>query len=85
MQLKVNSFTIEKWIILVRFFKVEIGENTLLGNFYAITKREYFVHYDDLRQPKDKDEWGFSPAEVNAFYDPETNQICMIININILH
>jgi predicted metalloendopeptidase len=56
-----------------------------LGNFYAITKREYFVHYDDLRQPKDKDEWGFSPAEVNAFYDPETNQICMIININILH
>ena len=55
-----------------------MNENSLLSNFYSISKREYFVHFDELRLPKDKNEWGFTPAIVNAFYDPETNQICTI-------
>lgn len=58
-----------------KFNNFNINENELLENIYTISKNDILLHFNELRRAKDKNEWGFTSAVVNAFYDPETNQI----------
>jgi predicted metalloendopeptidase len=53
-----------------------LSPTNLLENSLKIGN--YFIRrsFDRLRIKIDKDEWEFSPAIINAFYNPENNQIC---------
>ncbi|XP_020294644.1 membrane metallo-endopeptidase-like 1 isoform X2 [Pseudomyrmex gracilis] len=54
---------------------LHVMEDRFLENIFAVLK--YLAHYNQqkLRKPVDKDKWSIAPAVVNAFYDPNKNEI----------
>ena len=46
-----------------------------LSNLFAILEYEAARNVAKLRKPVEKDMWGIPPAQVNAFYNPNKNDI----------
>lgn len=57
------------------YAKLEIKKNDLYGNMVRATVFEYNRNIDKLGKPVDRAEWGMTPQEVNAYYNPTLNEI----------
>jgi len=62
----------DKWI---DYSKLKIAKNDLYGNTARATEFEYNRQLDKLGKPVDKTEWAMSPQTVNAYYNPNLNEI----------
>ena len=49
--------------------------DNFLSNLFAILRFEAERNIDKLRKPVDMDKWATEPAVVNAFYNPNKNDI----------
>jgi len=47
----------------------------LIGNVLRASEFEYNRNVNKLGKPIDRDEWGMTPQTVNAYYNPELNEI----------
>jgi len=47
----------------------------LVGNVMRATAFEYRRNVDKLGKPLDRDEWQMTPQTINAYYDPELNEV----------
>ena len=61
----------EKW---KDYSSVSIGDD-LLANVAALSEFEFQRDIDKLGKPVDKSEWLMNPQEVNAYYNPQWNEI----------
>ncbi len=52
-----------------------IKPNDLIGNIIAAHKFGYQYELNKLGKPVDRSEWGMTPQTVNAYYNPELNEI----------
>jgi putative endopeptidase len=55
--------------------KLAIKPDDLVGNVERADAFEYQRNIDKLGKPIDRDEWGMTPQTVNAYYNPELNEI----------
>jgi putative endopeptidase len=51
------------------------GRDSLYGNVAAAAAFNYRYELDKIGKPVDKDEWGMTPQTINAYYDPQRNEI----------
>ncbi|RYH14486.1 M13 family peptidase, partial [archaeon] len=61
-----------KWI---DYSSLSIDKDDLVGNARRATQFEYERNLNKLGKPIDRDEWGMTPQTVNAYYNPELNEI----------
>jgi len=61
-----------KWI---DYSTLSISKNDLIGNINRANQFEYDRNLNKLGKPIDRDEWGMTPQTVNAYYNPELNEI----------
>lgn len=61
-----------KWI---DYTTLVISKNDLIGNINRASQFEYNRNLNKLGKPIDRDEWGMTPQTVNAYYNPELNEI----------
>jgi predicted metalloendopeptidase len=54
---------------------LSIDRNDLVGNVTRATEFAVQKELDKLGKPIDRDEWGMTPQTVNAYYNPELNEI----------
>lgn len=54
---------------------LQIKPDDLVGNVLAANAFEYNRNLHKLGQPIDRTEWGMTPQTVNAYYNPELNEI----------
>lgn len=54
---------------------LEIKPDDLIGNVARAQTFEFNRQIDKLGKPIDRDEWGMTPQTVNAYYNPELNEI----------
>ncbi|HTA64196.1 MAG TPA: M13 family metallopeptidase, partial [Xanthomonadaceae bacterium] len=54
---------------------LKIDRNDLLGNVARANEFEYMRNINKLGKPIDRTEWGMTPQTVNAYYNPEMNEI----------
>jgi putative endopeptidase len=54
---------------------LEIRRNDLLGNVHRANVFDFKRNVAKLGKPVDRDEWHMSPQTVNAYYNPELNEI----------
>ena len=54
---------------------LNIDRNDLVGNVNRATEFAVQKELDKLGKPIDRDEWGMTPQTVNAYYNPELNEI----------
>ncbi|KAF3420991.1 hypothetical protein E2986_13213 [Frieseomelitta varia] len=59
----------------MEYVMLNITENHFLGNVLAVLKYDAYHNLEKLRKPVDKDKWSTEPAVVNAFYNPNKNDI----------
>ena len=52
-----------------------IAADDLVGNIQRAQAFEYQRNINKLGKPIDRDEWGMTPQTVNAYYNPELNEI----------
>lgn len=52
-----------------------IDKNDLIGNVLRANEFEYMRELNKLGKPIDREEWGMTPQTVNAYYNPEMNEI----------
>ena len=52
-----------------------IKKDDLVGNVARATEFEYLRNINKLGTPIDRTEWGMNPQTVNAYYNPEMNEI----------
>ena len=76
-QIKLAKFTTKigypnKWR---DYSKLEVAKDDLVGNVIRSTRFEYNKELNKLGKPIDRDEWGMTPQTVNAYYNPEMNEI----------
>jgi len=76
-QIKLAKFTTKigypnKWR---DYSKLEVSKDDLVGNVIRSTQFEYNKELNKLGKPIDRDEWGMTPQTVNAYYNPEMNEI----------
>ncbi|MTW11806.1 M13 family peptidase [Pseudoduganella eburnea] len=57
------------------YSKLSIDRNDLVGNVARATEFAVQKELDKLGKPIDRDEWGMTPQTVNAYYNPELNEI----------
>ncbi|CAD1468814.1 unnamed protein product, partial [Heterotrigona itama] len=57
------------------YVMLNITENHFLENVLAVLKYDAYHNLEKLRKPVDKDKWSTEPAVVNAFYNPNKNDI----------
>ncbi|KAJ8679540.1 hypothetical protein QAD02_015327 [Eretmocerus hayati] len=55
--------------------ELNITSDRFLENIFAVAKFDAFHNLKDWRKPVDKNRWSTEPAIVNAFYNPNTNDI----------
>lgn len=55
--------------------QLNITEDKFLINILNVLKYDAAQNLQKLRQPVDKDKWSTEPAVVNAFYNPNKNDI----------
>lgn len=58
------------------YSKLEIKKDSLLDNIVRVSKFNDRFWLDKIDQPKDPNIWYMNAHEVNAYYDPSTNEIC---------
>ena len=51
------------------------SRDSLYGNVAAANAFNYRWQLDKIGKPVDKDEWGMTPQTINAYYDPQRNEI----------
>lgn len=51
------------------------SRDSLYGNVAAANAFNYRWNLDKIGKPVDKDEWGLTPQTINAYYDPQRNEI----------
>ncbi|HEY2347275.1 MAG TPA: M13-type metalloendopeptidase [Xanthomonadaceae bacterium] len=54
---------------------LRIDRDDLLGNVARASEFEYMRNINKLGQPIDRSEWGMNPQTINAYYNPEMNEI----------
>ncbi|HET9862914.1 MAG TPA: M13-type metalloendopeptidase [Steroidobacteraceae bacterium] len=54
---------------------LETSRDSLYGNVAAAAAFNYRYELDKIGKPVDKDEWGMTPQTVNAYYNPQLNEI----------
>lgn len=54
---------------------MNITDHRFLENILSVLKYDAYHNLQKLRQPVDKDKWSTEPAVVNAFYNPNKNDI----------
>jgi putative endopeptidase len=54
---------------------LQIDKNDLVGNVIRAQTFEYNRNLNKLGKPIDRSEWGMTPQTVNAYYNPEMNEI----------
>jgi len=54
---------------------LRIDRSDLLGNVQRANEFEYNRNINKLGKPVDRTEWGMTPQTVNAYYNPEMNEI----------
>ncbi|WP_374584623.1 M13 family metallopeptidase [Pseudoduganella sp.] len=57
------------------YSKLVIDRNDLVGNVTRATEFAVQKELDKLGKPIDRDEWGMTPQTINAYYNPELNEI----------
>jgi putative endopeptidase len=57
------------------YSKLSISRDDLFGNVMRATEFEAQRNIDKLGKPIDRNEWDMTPQTVNAYYDPEKNEI----------
>ncbi|XLZ68514.1 M13-type metalloendopeptidase [Massilia sp. SR12] len=57
------------------YSKLVIDRNDLVGNITRATEFSVQKELDKLGKPIDRDEWGMTPQTINAYYNPELNEI----------
>ncbi|XP_012253044.2 neprilysin-1 [Athalia rosae] len=57
------------------YVMLNITDHRFLENILAVLKYDAYHNLQKLRQPVDKDKWSTEPAVVNAFYNPNKNDI----------
>lgn len=62
----------DKW---KNFDDVIITRNNYFANRESAAKHDYKEMIEKLNKPVDKTEWGMTPPTVNAYYNPEYNEI----------
>jgi predicted metalloendopeptidase len=76
-QAKLAKFTVKigypnKWR---DYSTLQIKAEDLAGNVMRAQQFEYQRNLNKLGKPIDRDEWGMTPQTVNAYYNPELNEI----------
>lgn len=76
-QEKLKSFTVKigypnEWR---DYSALEVVAGDLAGNLQRATAFEYQRNLAKLGKPIDRNEWGMTPQTVNAYYNPEMNEI----------
>ncbi|EZA54238.1 Membrane metallo-endopeptidase-like protein [Ooceraea biroi] len=59
----------------MEYVMLNITENHFLENILAVLKYDAYHNLQKLRKPVDKNKWSTEPAVVNAFYNPNKNDI----------
>jgi len=54
---------------------LQIDKNDLIGNVLRARAFEYQRNLHKLGKPVDRSEWGMTPQTINAYYNPEWNEI----------
>lgn len=54
---------------------LKVKPDDLMGNVLRAYAHEYEYQLSKLGKPIDRDEWGMTPQTVNAYYNPELNEI----------
>ncbi|MFS8138810.1 MAG: M13-type metalloendopeptidase, partial [Thermomonas sp.] len=54
---------------------LQIDRNDLLGNVERSNQFDYNREINKLGKPIDRSEWGMTPQTINAYYNPEMNEI----------
>lgn len=54
---------------------MNITQDEFMTNILNVLKYDADQNLQKLRQPVDKDKWSTEPAVVNAFYNPNKNDI----------
>jgi len=57
------------------FSGLTTGRDSLYGNVAAASAFNYRYELDKIGKPVDKTEWGMTPQTINAYYDPQRNEI----------
>ena len=57
------------------YSSLAIKKDDLVGNVERATEFEYLRNINKLGTPIDRTEWGMTPQTVNAYYNPEMNEI----------
>lgn len=57
------------------YSSLKINKDDLFGNVQRATMFEYQRNLNKLGQPVDRSEWGMTPQTINAYYNPEMNEI----------
>ena len=57
------------------YSSVKIARGDLVGNSERATEFEFKRQLDKIGKPLDRQEWGMTPPTVNAYYDPQMNNI----------
>jgi predicted metalloendopeptidase len=57
------------------YSKLDIEPDDLVGNVMRSNRFEYNYQVSKLGKPVDRTEWGMSPQTINAYYNPEMNEI----------
>ncbi|KAL6430283.1 hypothetical protein ACFW04_007774 [Cataglyphis niger] len=59
----------------LEYVMLNITEDRFLENIFALLKYDAYHNLQKLRKPVDKNKWSTEPAVVNAFYNPNKNDI----------
>jgi putative endopeptidase len=57
------------------YSSLEIRPDDFFGNAERADRFEYYRQLDKIGKPLDRTEWGMSPPTVNAYYNPQMNDI----------
>ncbi|HUD27159.1 MAG TPA: M13 family metallopeptidase [Burkholderiaceae bacterium] len=57
------------------YSRLELRADDLVGNVMRAQRFEFRRNVDKLGQPVDRSEWEMTPQTVNAYYEPERNEI----------
>ncbi|GAB3407458.1 M13 family metallopeptidase [Massilia agilis] len=57
------------------YSKLVVAKDDLVGNVMRSRAVEYDRELSKLGRPIDRDEWGMTPQTINAYYNPEMNEI----------
>ncbi|XP_044753111.1 neprilysin-1 isoform X2 [Coccinella septempunctata] len=61
--------------LIEEYITLNISKHNFMQNIFNVLKFDADQNLSKLRQPVDKDKWSTEPAVVNAFYNPNKNDI----------